>query len=133
MPQSDIMDQFYSIMVRQAMEQDSLESTKCIAQEVKSTSEAEVNVIPIVYKKGAAILRMLHVYLGDGPFMNGFRFYLKKFAYKNVDKEDLWSCIRYLRLSIILLFKFNVTNLPSMIVIVGYRQHYNKHLYQSSP
>lgn len=77
------------------MKRDGLESAACIAQPVKSTSEAERNVVPLVYEKGAAILRMLHAYIGNGPFMAGFRLYLKKFASRNADKSDLWSCIRY--------------------------------------
>ena len=76
------------------MKEDSFESAKCITQSVSSTDEADRNVVSLVYDKGAAILRMLHAYIGDGPFMNGFRLYLKKFAYGNADREDLWSCIR---------------------------------------
>ena len=89
------MEQFYNIEIRQAMKRDGLESAKHIALTVKSTSEAEHNIVPLVYEKGAAILRMLHAYIGDGPFMAGFRLFLKKFANRNADKSDLWSCVRY--------------------------------------
>lgn len=95
LPDYDVMDQFYNIAVRQAMAKDSLDSAKCITQAVESTKDAEINLVPLVYSKGAAILRMLHAFIGDGPFVQGFRNYLQKFAYENVEREDLWSCFRY--------------------------------------
>ena len=95
LPQFNIMEQFYNIEVRQAMEEDALESSKCVTQSVPNANEAGRNVVPLVYEKGAAILRMIHAYIGNAPFMAGFRLFLKKYAYGNADRFDLWSCIRY--------------------------------------
>jgi len=93
LPQFNIMEQFYNIEVRQAMEADALESSKCVTQSVTYANEADRNVVPLVYQKGAAIFRMLHAYIGNVPFMAGFRLFLKRYAYGNADRFDLWSCI----------------------------------------
>ena len=85
------MDQFYNIEVREAMKEDSLQTAKCIAQAVRSSAKAARNFNYLAYRKGAAIIRMLHKYVGDKAFFDGLRLYLKRFAYGNAAQEDFWN------------------------------------------
>ena len=57
----------------------------------------EINTIfdgAIVYAKGARLINMLRVYLGETDFRQGLQNYFKKFAYKNTVGADLWQCFR---------------------------------------
>ena len=85
------MDQFYNIEVREAMKEDGLQTATCIAQAVKSSAKAITNFNFLSYRKGAAIIRMLHKYIGDKAFFDGLRLYLKRFAYGNAAQEDFWN------------------------------------------
>ncbi|GFX11184.1 glutamyl aminopeptidase [Trichonephila clavipes] len=44
----------------------------------------------IAYSKGSTVLRMLEYYMGE-DFRKGVSTYLKKYAFKNTETEDLWN------------------------------------------
>ncbi|KAL0441377.1 UNVERIFIED_CONTAM: Aminopeptidase M1 [Sesamum radiatum] len=47
----------------------------------------------ICYRKGSAVIQMLQNYLGDEVFQKSFVSYMKKYAFKNANTEELWSVL----------------------------------------
>ncbi|KAL0341862.1 UNVERIFIED_CONTAM: Aminopeptidase M1 [Sesamum calycinum] len=47
----------------------------------------------ICYRKGSAVIRMLQNYLGDEVFQKSLISYMKKYAFKNANTEELWSVL----------------------------------------
>jgi puromycin-sensitive aminopeptidase len=73
----------------QALETDALLGTHSIYNPVESPHDTE-NFDIITYEKGAAVLRMVHDFLGDEPFRAGLRTYMAEFAEGNASGADLW-------------------------------------------
>ncbi len=88
------MDQFYNIEVRAAMMEDSKNSSKEISQSVLTSKDIGANIHLLMYRKGAAVLRMLHKYIGDEAFFEGLKLYVRRFAYRSAGQDDLWHAIR---------------------------------------
>ncbi len=76
-----------------ALETDSLESTRPIEYPVSSPDEASGMFDILTYTKGGALLRMLEQWLGPDRFRDGIRRYLSKHAYGNTETHDLWDAI----------------------------------------
>ena len=72
---------------------DSLVSTHPIRTPVKSPEEANENFDGITYSKGASVLRMLELYLGEQPFQRGVSAYLREHANGNATADDLWRAL----------------------------------------
>ncbi|KAH9623370.1 hypothetical protein KSS87_015921 [Heliosperma pusillum] len=47
----------------------------------------------ISYSKGAAVIRMLHHYLGADHFQRALASYIKRYAYSNAKTDDLWAVL----------------------------------------
>jgi puromycin-sensitive aminopeptidase len=47
----------------------------------------------ITYEKGGAVLRMIEAWLGEDPFREGIRLYMRRFARANAVASDLWSAL----------------------------------------
>jgi puromycin-sensitive aminopeptidase len=76
-----------------SMDIDALEATRPIEVEVASPDEANAMFDSLTYGKGAAVLRMLEQFLGEGVFRRGVSEYLAKFAHGNTDTADLWDAL----------------------------------------
>jgi puromycin-sensitive aminopeptidase len=76
-----------------AQEVDALHSTRAIEFPVISPSDAEGMFDVLTYEKGASILRMLEQYLGEEPFRDGVRHYLRTHSFSNTETSDLWDAI----------------------------------------
>jgi puromycin-sensitive aminopeptidase len=76
-----------------ALETDSLESTRPIEYPVYSPDDASGMFDTLTYSKGGALLRMLQQWLGPDRFRAGIRRYLAKHAYGNTETHDLWDAI----------------------------------------
>ncbi|MEO8352240.1 MAG: M1 family metallopeptidase, partial [Chthoniobacteraceae bacterium] len=76
-----------------AMRLDARSTTHPIQQPI--TRESQVNDIfdVITYSKGQAFLRMLETWLGEEPFRDGLRLYMKRHAYSNATTADLWAAL----------------------------------------
>ncbi|WP_338863241.1 M1 family metallopeptidase [Myxococcus stipitatus] len=72
---------------------DALKSTHPIHGEVRNAGEAGESFDVITYEKGGAVLRMIEGFLGEGPFREGIRLYMRKHARANAVKEDLWNAL----------------------------------------
>ena len=77
----------------QAMDEDSLNSTHPIHQDVKSPQEILELADSITYNKAAAILSMIEGYVTPEVFRKGITTYLSKYSYSNATSEDFWTTI----------------------------------------
>lgn len=76
-----------------AFDVDGLTATRPIEFPVISPDDAEGMFDLLTYEKGAAVLRMLQLYLGDEAFQAGIRRYLSAHQYGNTKTTDLWDAI----------------------------------------
>ncbi|HTN52526.1 MAG TPA: M1 family aminopeptidase [Anaeromyxobacter sp.] len=76
-----------------ALQLDALRSTHPIRAEVRSVAEAGEAFDLITYEKGGAVLRMIEGYLGEGPFREGIRLYMRRHARGNAVADDLWGAL----------------------------------------
>jgi len=72
---------------------DALRSTHPVRSEVHNAAEATEAFDLITYEKGGAVLRMIEGYLGEGPFRDGIRLYMKRHARGNAVADDLWGAL----------------------------------------
>ncbi len=90
-PKWDIWDQFLYNRTGTALIRDSLKET--VAIEIPGGEHVVINTstAPIIYSKGASLLRHVVEYLGEHKFKKGLRHYLKKHEYKCASSENLWE------------------------------------------
>ena len=72
---------------------DALRSTHPIHAEVRNPEDMGEAFDLITYEKGGAVLRMIEAWLGEGPFREGIRLYMRRFARGNAVAADLWSAL----------------------------------------
>lgn len=93
-PQWSIWDQFVGHEIAHAIRRDSLRDVQALRQEVNHPDEINTLFDPaIVYAKGAAVLNMVHSYVGDTAFQKGLSIYFKRHAYANAVAADLWKAL----------------------------------------
>lgn len=90
-PEWFMMDQFVLDKTQQGLALDALSTSHPISVSVKDPNEIEAIFDAISYAKGASILNMLQVFLGDDIFRKGLNEYLKTHAYRNADTNNLWT------------------------------------------
>ncbi|CAF1400989.1 unnamed protein product [Adineta ricciae] len=75
------------------MEADSLPTSRPIS--ISSTNPADIFQLfdSITYDKGATLIRMMSMFLGEDVFQKGIQNYLRNLSYASATQEDLW---RYL-------------------------------------
>ena len=75
------------------MDADSLPTSRPIS--IQSTNPADIFQLfdAITYDKGATLIRMMSMFLGDKVFQRGIQRYLRDLSYSSATQEDLW---RYL-------------------------------------
>ncbi|MBW1699509.1 MAG: M1 family metallopeptidase [Deltaproteobacteria bacterium] len=93
-PQWNIWDQFISSMTEAALERDSLSETFSI--EIPGDDHVVINAAtaPIIYNKGANILRQLKEYIGEKRFRQGLQEYLKSYQYGCAASHHLWEAFQ---------------------------------------
>ena len=82
-PDYKIWTQFVASEFIAAQSLDALDNSHPIEVEVGHPSEIDEIFDAISYSKGAAVIRMLHDYLGEHDFKAGLNSYLNAFKYKN--------------------------------------------------
>jgi aminopeptidase N len=90
-PEWDVWEQFLYSRNGTALVRDGLEET--VAIEIPGGEHVVINTstAPIIYSKGASLLRHVVEYLGEDEFKKGLRHYLKKHEYKCASSEALWE------------------------------------------
>lgn len=87
------LERLFPLTISEALTRDSLPSTVPIELEGESEEVINASTSPIIYSKGATVLKMLHDYL-DGTFWKALSDYLNTFAYSNASTDDFWKVMR---------------------------------------
>jgi aminopeptidase N len=92
-PEWDMWDRFLEVQTDPALKRDALHETFPI--EIPGGEHVVINAstAPIIYNKGGSILRQIRGYLGEDPFKEGIRFYLRKNQYGSASSEHLWEAM----------------------------------------
>lgn len=92
-PEWDVWDQFLIGQTRVAMDRDALHES--FPTELPGGEHVVINAstAPIIYNKGASILRQVEAFLGPEKFKRGLQRYLKKHAYACASSRDLWNAL----------------------------------------
>ena len=85
---------FFTEVLAYAYLSDAQRSTHPVHQPVRTVGEIDSSFDRISYQKGASILYMLEDFVGEGIFRYGLQNYLKRNAYSNATKEDLWQAVQ---------------------------------------
>ena len=62
-----------------------------VQQEIADESQIDNAFDSITYDKGGALIRMIEDYLGEAPFRDGMRRYMRAHAYSSSTTADLWA------------------------------------------
>lgn len=91
-PEWDVWKVFILSSVMGGMERDSLKFS--VPVELIGEGE-EINLdassAPIIYQKGAAVIKMLNGYLDDEKFKKGIKFFLDKYKFECASTNDYWD------------------------------------------
>jgi aminopeptidase N len=92
-PDLESWQQFIYGQTGSAMARDAL--LENFAIEIPGGEHVVINVstAPIIYSKGASILRQIEGYIGSDNFQKGLQSYLKTFAYTNAASHHLWDSL----------------------------------------
>ncbi|XP_017052623.1 aminopeptidase N isoform X2 [Drosophila ficusphila] len=94
-PEFQIMDTLTTLEFKESMEHDADNTTHAISFDVQTTSDVRRIFDPISYSKGTILLSMLNSIVGDEAFRSATRDLLKRFAYDNMDRDDLWAILTH--------------------------------------
>jgi tricorn protease interacting factor F2/3 len=89
-PEWSIWQQFLRGATAGALARDSMHETPAI--EIPGGDQVVINTstAPIVYSKGASILRQIRGHIGEDLFRAGLTHYLQSHAYGNTNSDDFW-------------------------------------------
>lgn len=90
-PEWEVWDQFLDNETDHALVHDALLQTYPIELPDEKPQAINVCTSPIIYDKGASILRQVEGYMGEDSFKEGVRFYLKKYSYSCASSQDFWT------------------------------------------
>ncbi len=93
-PEWDLPLQYFEDTIADALSADEIESTHPISVHVNTPGEIDEIFDNISYDKGGSVLHMLENAVGEKAFRDGLTLYLKKHAYGNATKDDLWGAIQ---------------------------------------
>ncbi|MGD9018342.1 MAG: M1 family aminopeptidase, partial [Desulfobacterales bacterium] len=90
-PEWGTWDRFLFGQTHTALDRDALLET--FPMEIPGGEHVVINssTAPLIYSKGASILRQIHAYIGEDRFRTGLRHYLDRFAYATADSSDFWA------------------------------------------
>ncbi len=92
-PEFHLGEDFIATGQEAALGLDSLASTHAIEVNVPDPDVIKSLFDQISYDKGAAVIGMIHEYIGAKDFQKGLQHYLKKHAYGNTLTHDLWQSL----------------------------------------
>lgn len=92
-PEWRVLDTFTINEFQQSMEKDSDDSSHAITFPIYSTFDIRRVFDSITYSKGPILIRMIKSMIGADAFQLGLQEYLKKKAYGNLDRNELWEIL----------------------------------------
>jgi len=109
---------------------DALPSTHPVVQPVYTAAQAEEAFDAITYNKGAAVITMLAAHVGEGPFREGIRHYMREHAFGNTVDADLWGAVEKAAGRPILAIERDFTRQVGVPVVFAVRTPHGVHLSQ---
>ncbi|HEY1524781.1 MAG TPA: M1 family aminopeptidase [Candidatus Angelobacter sp.] len=88
-PDENVWKRFYQAIKPAAYAIDSTQGTTPIYQDIPNLKDAKSAYGAIVYSKAPGVIKQLAFVVGDDPFRDGLRLYLKEHAYANAEWSDL--------------------------------------------
>src|SRR5262249_25935056 len=88
-PDDNVWKRFYQAMKPAAYGIDSTQGTTPIYQDIPNLKDAKSAYGAIVYSKAPAVMKQLAFVIGEEPFRDGLRLYLKQHAFANAEWSDL--------------------------------------------
>jgi len=88
-PNEDVWKRFYQAIKPAAYGIDSTLGTTPIYQDIPNLKDAKSAYGAIVYSKAPGVIKQLAFVVGEDPFRDGLRLYLKEHAYANAEWNDL--------------------------------------------
>lgn len=92
-PEFQMMDTLTVLEFKESMRHDADNTSHAISFDVHTTDDVRRIFDPISYSKGTILLRMLNSIVGEDAFRSATRDLLKKFAYGNMERDDLWDIL----------------------------------------
>jgi aminopeptidase N len=92
-PEWGIWDQFLHGQTDKALDRDAFRETVPIELPGGKYVAINPSTAPIIYNKGASILRQVEGYVGKNTLREGLRHYLKKHEYACASSNDLWEAL----------------------------------------
>jgi len=123
-------DQFLHAQTAQAFTRDGLKST--VAIEIPGGGAVAINVssAPIIYNKGASMLRMIEGTIGATLYQKGVRAYLSEHAYQCAESHHLWEAFEAAAAMPVTAMMQNWVSQPGHPLVVGQRRDNRLHLRQ---
>ena len=91
-PEWDVWKVFILSTILSGMERDSLKfSVPVELIEEGEEIHLDASSAPIIYQKGAAVIKMLNGYLDDEKFKLGIKFFLDKYKFECASSDDYWD------------------------------------------
>ncbi len=92
-PEWGIWERFLHVQTDTALHRDALHRTFPI--EIPGGEHVVINssTAPIIYNKGASILRQVRGYIGEDDFREGLRLYLRTYQYSCASSHHLWESL----------------------------------------
>ncbi|KAG0024394.1 hypothetical protein BGZ81_007729 [Podila clonocystis] len=91
-PEWDIWSEFVK-RIQEVLKHDSLRTSHPVEVGVENPCEITQIFDEVSYMKGASVLRMLSVWLGQDKFLQGIRKFMLKFMWGNANTDDLWQTL----------------------------------------
>src|SRR5579864_2655333 len=88
-PNENVWKRFYQAIKPAAYAIDSTKGTTPIYQDIPNLKDAKSAYGAIVYSKAPGVIKQLAFVVGEDPFRDGLRLYLKEHAYANAEWNDL--------------------------------------------
>lgn len=123
--------EFISSDMLSALRSDSYSTTHPIYATINHPGEIAQKFDAITYRKGSSSIRMLEAYLGEEMFRKGLKAYLKKYAYKNATRNDLWKVLESVSKKPVKDFMHKWIHQPGH-PILSYRRRGNKITFEQS-
>ncbi len=90
-PAWKVWEDFYGSSVLRAMARDALDSTVPIELPEGEDVHIDASSAPIIYNKGAAIIRMLARYLGEEKLKQGLNYFLDQYRFDSANSAQYWA------------------------------------------
>ncbi len=90
-PEWRLWDDFVIGTTLVGMERDSFTGTVPIELPGEQVAQIDASSAPLIYSKGAAIIRMLAAYLGEEKLKEGINHFLNQYQFDSVASQDYWA------------------------------------------